>query len=122
MANEISPERGRSKPAFIRWRTTIAVLHDVAAAALSWLACYQLRFNFEVLPPWSTLMYADLVWILPLQAFVAWQTGVYRGLWRYASLTDLRRILVSTGLGALGIAMVVVLLHRTYIPRSVMPR
>jgi len=119
MANEIFPERKRPGLAFIRWRTTLAVLHDVAAAALSWLACYQLRFNFDVLPPWTTLMYADLVWILPLQAFVAWGTGIYRGLWRYASLTDLRRIVLSAGFGALGIAMVVVLLHRTYIPRSV---
>jgi FlaA1/EpsC-like NDP-sugar epimerase len=119
MANEMSPERERSKPAFIRWRTTLAILHDFAAAALSWLACYQLRFNFEVLPPWTTLMYVDLGWILPLQAFVAWRAGVYRGLWRYASLTDLRRILISAGLGALGIAMVVVLFQRNYVPRSV---
>jgi len=101
------------------WRTAAAVLHDVGAAALCWLACYEVRFNFEVLAPWSSLMYRDLVWILPLQLVIAWRIGVYRGMWRYASFTDLRRILVSAGLGALGIAMVVVLLNRTYIPRSV---
>lgn len=120
MANESFSERKRPKPAFIRWRTTLAVLHDVAAAALSWLACYQLRFNFDVLPPWTTLRYVDLAWILPLQALVAWRTGIYRGLWQYASLTDLRRIVVSAGLGALVIAMVVVLFQRNYIPRSVL--
>jgi FlaA1/EpsC-like NDP-sugar epimerase len=64
-------------------------------------------------------MFADLVWILPVQALVCWRAGMYRGLWRYASLTDLRRILVAAGVGALAVAMLVLLLQRAYIPRSV---
>jgi FlaA1/EpsC-like NDP-sugar epimerase len=103
----------------ISWPTVLAVLYDVAVAALSWLACYQLRFNFDVPPPWDRLMYIDLAWILPLQMVLAWWGGTYRGLWRYASLTDLRRIVLSAGLGALCIAMIVVLFHRSDIPRSV---
>jgi len=31
-------------------RSALAVLHDVAAAALAWAGAYLLRFNFE-LPP-----------------------------------------------------------------------
>ncbi len=97
----------------------MAVLHDLVASAASWLLAYQLRFNFDVSEFYSDLMLADLVWILPIQAFFSWRAGMYRGLWRYASLTDLRRILVAAGLGALAVAMIVVLLQRTYVPRSV---
>ncbi len=109
----------RAKAARIPWQTGITVLHDVAAAAASWLAAYQLRFNFEVSEYYSSLMFADLVWILPVQAILSWRAGMYLGLWRYASLTDLRRILVAAGLGALGIAMIVVLFQRAEVPRSV---
>jgi FlaA1/EpsC-like NDP-sugar epimerase len=80
---------------------------------------YELRFNFEVSDFYSGLMFADLVWILPVQAFVCWRAGMYRGLWRYASLTDLRRILVAAGIGALAVAMLALLLQHAYIPRSV---
>src|SRR5262249_4633572 len=88
--------------------------------AASWIVAYHLRFNFEVSDFYAGPMLDDLVWILPLQAFVSWRSGMYRGLWRYASLTDLRRILVAAGLGALGIASVVVLFRLAYVPRSVM--
>ncbi|HEY6240665.1 MAG TPA: nucleoside-diphosphate sugar epimerase/dehydratase [Burkholderiales bacterium] len=103
----------------LSWQTVVTVLHDVLASGASWLIAYQLRFNFEVSDFYSGLMFADLVWILPVQAFVCWRAGMYRGLWRYASLTDLRRILVAAGLGALAVAMLVLLLQRIYVPRSV---
>ncbi len=103
----------------VSWQTAVTVLHDVVASAASWLAAYELRFNFDVSEFYAHLMFADLIWILPLQAFLSWRAGMYLGLWRYASLTDLRRILVAAGLGALGITMVVVLFQLTYVPRSV---
>jgi FlaA1/EpsC-like NDP-sugar epimerase len=102
------------------WRTWVTAFHDVLAAAASWLAAYQLRFNFEVSDFYATLMFRDLAWILPLQALVSWRSGMYLGLWRYASITDLRRILVAVGLGALGVALVVALFRLAYVPRSVM--
>ena len=113
-------EAKRSKGrASLSWQTAITVLHDIGAAAAGWLLAYELRFNFEVSDFYAGLMFADLVWILPIQALVCWRAGMYRGLWRYASLTDLRRILVAAGLGALAVAMLVLLLQRAYVPRSV---
>jgi FlaA1/EpsC-like NDP-sugar epimerase len=119
MVKEPANLQRRTQPTRISWQAAVTVLHDVAASAASWLAAYQLRFNFDVSEYYVGLMLADLVWILPLQAFLSWRTGMYLGLWRYASLTDLRRILVAAALGALGVAMVVVLFQRTYVPRSV---
>lgn len=118
MANE--PRRQAWwRPALATWRTWVTIFHDVLASAASWLVAYQLRFNFEVSAYYTNPMFSDLAWILPLQAFVSWRAGMYLGLWRYASLTDLRRILVAAGLGALGIAVVVVLFRLAYVPRSV---
>src|SRR6266852_134594 len=108
-----------SRTRIISWQTAVTVLHDLLASGASWLLAYELRFNFEVSDFYSGLMFADLVWILPIQAFVCWRAGMYRGLWRYASLTDLRRILVAAGLGALAVAMLVLRLQRAYVPRSV---
>jgi len=113
------PAALRRGPAAVSWQTWVTVFHDLLAAAASWLVAYQLRFNFEVSDVYTGPMIRDLVWILPLQALLSWRSGMYRGLWRYASLTDLRRILVAAGLGALGIAAVVVLFRLAYVPRSV---
>src|SRR6266704_550604 len=119
MVNEPAEVKQAKGRASLSWQTAITVLHDIGAAAASWLLAYELRFNFEVSGFYARLMFADLVWILPIQAFVCWRAGMYRGLWRYASLTDLRRILVAAGLGALAVAMLVLLLQRAYVPRSV---
>src|SRR5882672_6047637 len=119
MANGPSGGKRPWTPALGSWQTWVTVLHDLLAAAASWLIAYQLRFNFEVSDYYASLMFADLLWILPLQAFLSWRSGLYRGLWRYASLTDLRRILVAAGLGALGVASAVVLFRLVYVPRSV---
>jgi FlaA1/EpsC-like NDP-sugar epimerase len=119
MVNEPAEAKRAKGRASLSWQTAITVLHDIGAAAASWLLAYELRFNFEVSDFYAGLMFADLVWILPIQALVCWRAGMYRGLWRYASLTDLRRILVAAGLGALAVAMLVLLLQRAYVPRSV---
>jgi FlaA1/EpsC-like NDP-sugar epimerase len=107
------------KKALGSWQTWVTVAHDLLATAACWIVAYQLRFNFEVSEFYARLMLTDLAWILPLQALLSWRSGMYRGLWRYASLTDLRRILVAAALGALGVALVVVLFRLSYVPRSV---
>jgi FlaA1/EpsC-like NDP-sugar epimerase len=117
---ENPPGTARSRsPAAVSWQTWVTVLHDLLAVAACWLVAYQLRFNFDVSDFYTVPMFRDLAWILPLQALLSWRSGMYRGLWRYASLTDLRRILVAAALGALGVALVVVLFRLAYVPRSV---
>jgi FlaA1/EpsC-like NDP-sugar epimerase len=102
------------------WRNVVAFLHDVGAAAAAWWLAYQFRFNFEIEPPFLGAMAANLAWIVPAQAAIFLWLGMYRGLWRYASLIDLRRILAAALLGAMVIAVGVVLLQRPHVPRSVL--
>jgi FlaA1/EpsC-like NDP-sugar epimerase len=66
-------------------------------------------------------MWHTLAWILPLQAGIFLAFGLYRGLWRFASLPDLQRIVLAAGLGAVAIPVVLVMMQLTsVVPRSVL--
>jgi FlaA1/EpsC-like NDP-sugar epimerase len=102
-------------------RTLAAWVHDLAAAAAAWTLSYQLRFNFEVPAQfgeamWSTLWLAVMVQGASFAAF-----GLYRGIWRFASIPDLRRIVFAVGTGAMAIPALLLMLQRMYeVPRSVL--
>ena len=76
-------------------RTFIAIIHDFAAVAIAWLLAYLFRFNFAI-PSASWVALAKILpWAMMIQTgFFLW-LGLYRGLWRYASLPDLKRIFVA---------------------------
>ncbi|RFC40592.1 MAG: NDP-sugar epimerase [Candidatus Nitrotoga sp. CP45] len=102
-------------------RTLLAMLHDFAAAAFAWSLAYLLRFNFEPPPHFINEMLHTLIWVVPLQSIVFWRFGLYRGLWRYASVTDLRRIFLAVLTAAALIPLVVWMFRiSAVIPRSVL--
>ena len=100
-------------------RIFLAFLHDVVAVVGAWLIAYQLRFNFTVPPDFVRLMWLSLLWVVPLKAVVLWWFGLYRGVWRFASLPDLQRILAAVAVSALGVPVVLYMFHLTA-PRSVL--
>jgi len=105
----------------LNWRASLAFLHDACRAAIAWAGIYWLRFNLDLREPFLSDMWSTLAWILPLQAAIFLSLGLYRGLWRFASLSDLQRIVFAAGLGAIVIPIVLVMLRLTAIvPRSVM--
>jgi FlaA1/EpsC-like NDP-sugar epimerase len=102
-------------------RTATAIIHDVAAAVLAWMLAYLLRFNFELPANFNSEMQQTLLWVVPLQVAIFWMFGLYRGIWRYASLNDLRRIVLAVLLAALAIPFVLWMLRSSSIvPRSVL--
>ena len=103
------------------WRAALAFLHDLCAAALAWSAIYWLRFSLDFRDPYYPDMVRTLAWIVPLQGALFLVFGLYRGLWRFASMPDLQRIALAAGLGALLIPLVLVMLQlQTVVPRSVL--
>ena len=58
---------------------------------------YWLRFNLDLHEPFARRHAATLAWVLPLQAAIFLALGLYRGLWRFASLLDLQRIVLAAG-------------------------
>lgn len=101
-------------------RTLAAFLHDVISAALAWLLAFWLRFNFELPPEYSQAAFSALIWLVPLFAGLFYIFGLYRGLWRFASISDLHHLIAAIGVGALLTTAVVVLFGVLSIPRSVL--
>jgi FlaA1/EpsC-like NDP-sugar epimerase len=102
-------------------RTFLAVVHDVVAGILAWSVAYLLRFNLELPPHYFLELLATLPWIVPLECFVFWRFGLYRGIWRYASLNDLRRIALAVLLAATIIPFVLWMLRsELVVPRTVL--
>ena len=102
-------------------RTALAILHDIVAAVLAWMLAYSFRFNFELPANFAVEMRQTLLWVAPLQLAIFWKFGLYRGIWRYASLNDLRRIVLAVTLAALVIPFVLWMLRSGLIvPRSVL--
>ncbi len=102
-------------------RSLTASIHDLCAAALAWLAAYALRFNFDIPPNFVEGMWRNLLWIIPLQAAIFHGFGLYRGIWRFASIPDLRRIALAAGTVALAIPALLLMLQRLNdVPRSVL--
>ncbi|HET8831024.1 MAG TPA: nucleoside-diphosphate sugar epimerase/dehydratase [Casimicrobiaceae bacterium] len=105
----------------LNWRASFAFFHDACMAAIAWVGIYWLRFNLDLREPFATDMLFTLAWVLPLQAAIFLALGLYRGLWRFASLLDLQRIVVAAGLGAILIPLVLVMLKlQAVVPRSVL--
>ncbi|OIR06781.1 UDP-N-acetyl-alpha-D-glucosamine C6 dehydratase [mine drainage metagenome] len=102
-------------------QTLLAVLHDLAAAALAWALAYWLRFNFDIPPAYWHGLLSSLAVVLPLQGAIDWSLGLYRGIWRFASLPDLKRIIVAVGAGAVTAPVAIFMLQRlSEVPRSVL--
>jgi FlaA1/EpsC-like NDP-sugar epimerase len=102
-------------------RTTLAVLHDAIAAALAWSLAYLLRFNFELPTNFSAELLQTVYWVVLLEMLVFWRFNLYRGIWRYASTTDLRRLFLAVMLAAAAIPLMFLMLRlNLVIPRSVL--
>jgi FlaA1/EpsC-like NDP-sugar epimerase len=101
--------------------TFIALLHDVAMASLAWSLAYLLRFNFSIPTEFIDSLIQTLPWAVALQALVFVYMGLYRGVWRFASVSDLKRIILSVSLSAVVIVAVFFMLKLDIIiPRSVL--
>lgn len=103
------------------WPRTAIVLHDLCMVWLCWTGLVQLRYGMlssPGLPPiWST----EMLLVLVAQGLVFWQVGLYRGVWRFASVPDLVNILKASMFGLLAILFVLFIYNRLgQTPRSVL--
>jgi len=96
------------------------VLHDLAMAGLAWWIAKALRYaavpghdgSFDAL---------EFPIVLAVQCLMFTWTGLYKGVWRFASLPDLWNILKAAGFGALAISLVLFVYERMEgVPRSVL--
>ena len=102
-------------------RSVLALTHDIAVAAIAWVAAFQLRFNFEMPQEYETLM-VDRLWLVVLiQAAIFMGFGLYRGTWRFASLIELKRILFTVTLSSAVFGLLLFMISADLrVPRAVM--
>lgn len=102
-----------------RWS---AFLHDLLWVPLAFVIAFFLRFNLDgIEPEYRHSMYRLITIGVPVQAVIFWFLGLYRALWRFASIPDLVRIIKGAGLGIVLIILIDLILTRLHlVPRSVL--
>ncbi|GJM09529.1 MAG: multidrug MFS transporter [Lysobacteraceae bacterium] len=102
------------------WHPRVAVvLHDLTMVWVAWQVAYYGRYSLVVDAPPLLWFPPEMPIVIAIQGLIFWWTGLYRGLWRFASLPDLWNIVRAVGLGTLVIAVTLFLATRLEgVPRS----
>ncbi|MGQ0659186.1 MAG: SDR family NAD(P)-dependent oxidoreductase [Chromatiales bacterium] len=102
-------------------RRTAVFLHDLMMVALAWECAWLARANlYAALFTWKPSV-ASFVIALATQAVVFWRIGLYRGLWRFASLPDLWNIIRAAAFGTVFIGVFLFIHSRLEnVPRSIL--
>jgi FlaA1/EpsC-like NDP-sugar epimerase len=99
-----------------------AFTHDLLMVPVAWLGAFWLRFNLEMVPTefWhEAVLMLPIVWVV--QGTTFWYFGLYRGIWRFASVPDLIRIIKAVAVGvAIAGALIFGLTRLEGVPRSVL--
>lgn len=99
----------------------LAFTHDAIVLIAAWFFSFMLRFNFEVPANFIGYFWRTLPVIFLIHGICFYSFGLYKGLWRFASLPDLKRIMRAVGFAALLSAAYALLAHPSIvIPRSVL--
>ncbi|MGL6291591.1 MAG: polysaccharide biosynthesis protein [Silanimonas sp.] len=87
----------------------LVVAHDTLMVVLAWQGLIALRYASigGALPAHGFLVETGVV--VAVQLTVFWRMGLYRGLWRFASLPDLKNIFLSSVFGGLLVALLLFL-------------
>jgi FlaA1/EpsC-like NDP-sugar epimerase len=86
----------------LRHPRAAVVVHDLVMVAVSWLVAGWIFHQGGTLGIiHSDSLITELLLILVVQGLVLWSTGLYKGLWRFASFPDLWNIARASLLGSL---------------------
>ena len=98
-----------------------AFIHDVIVAFLAWDLGFLLRFNFEIPANFYVHLYQTVFWVVLAQALVFVIFGLYQGVWRFASIPDLKRIIKAVIVAAIAVAALLLMIHpAVVVPRTVL--
>ena len=89
---------------------------DLLIVAIAWLGSFLLRFNLSVPDEYWAAALDALAWVLPIYGMVLLFSGLYRGLWLFASLPDLIRIAKAVTVGGVIVAFIAYLLQLSVAP------
>lgn len=99
-------------------KSFLVFLYDIAAMAVAWGGAFWLRFNFDWPVDYNHTVLIGLAIMLPAHAVICRVAGLYRGLWIFASLPDLKRVMKAV----VGILLVMVGYALLFHPQPLVPR
>ncbi len=110
----------RGKKSFFNRNFFILFGIDACLLCLSWVASYLIRFDFDIPEKFVDEMVAILPVAILIKLICFYIFDVYRGMWRFTSVTDLVDIIKAVSMSTLIIIVWIVLIYRyKNVPRSV---
>lgn len=101
-----------------KYKIIVAYIHDLIAVFLAFIFSYLLRFNFDIPYEYSKQIWYVLPYLIIPQSITFIYIGLYRGLWRFASLPDLKRIVLGAFIAF--IFLILINFFLSNIPRSIL--
>ena len=93
---------------------------DIVLVCVAWWAAFWLRFNFEIPDDFVAMALSSTRWMLPCFIVGLAIARVYRQVWRYIGLPELRQLGWGVLLSGVMAATVILMLRVPFFPRSVL--
>ena len=103
----------------LRRHTLPLLLIDLLLVGLAWWAAFWLRFNLDIPVEFAGRALESTPWVLAAFAVGLLSTGVYRQVWRYIGLHELRQLTIGVALGSVLAAAAILMLRLPNFPRTV---
>ncbi len=114
---EVEPPPAEAKVTWIETmlmhkRRLVEASIDFVLICASYVMAHALRFEANITPDLENLILRSLPWVIVVKICCFSACGLYRGIWRYISLTDLVNIIRAVLFGSVLSALVVLYLWR----------
>ncbi len=104
-----------------KWGLAIVITSDLLCSAVAYWLSYLLRFNFDIPEQYFERCVESLPVLLLVRFVCFYVFRLYEGVWRYASMNDLLRILKAITIGSVIFTLYVLVRHQFIgFPRSVL--
>ena len=108
-------------PFRINPRRAIIITHDIVMTPVAVLLAYLLRLGADGLAAWGSSAFWIALGLTPVAAAVYWLFGLYRGVWRFASIPDVINITKAVTALAAILAIIDFFSGGVIVPRTVPP-
>ena len=103
----------------LRRHTLPFLLIDLLLVGLAWWVAFWLRFNLDIPAGFAGLAFKSTPWVLAAFAVGLLSTGVYRQVWRFIGMHELRQLTIGVALGSVLTTAVILMLRLPNFPRTV---
>lgn len=93
--------------------------HDVVMVLIAWLLAFMVPYNLALPDGVWRAFFQSLAVVASVQTLLLWREGLYKGMWRFASIPDLWNIIRAVVYGTLGSVTLLFIANRmASVPRT----